>query len=81
MKRILNTRFISGRKMNCFSLQFISSQMSKSLNDVLRRCCDKNHTAGALVADEFSLLTPLRRESFRCDKEESAQRVEARDCV
>jgi len=49
---------------------------------VLRRCNGKNHTVDALeVADEFSVLTPLRRESFRSDKEQSGPRVEACDCL
>ena len=48
---------------------------------MLRHCYGKNHTADALeVADEFSVLTPLRRESFRGDKEESGPPVEACDC-
>jgi len=49
---------------------------------VLRQCNDKNHTVDALeVADEFSVLTPLRRESFRGDKEQSGPCVEACDCL
>lgn len=49
---------------------------------MLRHCNGKNRTADALeVADEFSVLTPLRRESFRGDKEQSGPHVEPCDCL
>jgi hypothetical protein len=60
----------------------LSAHKRASLNEVLRNCYGKNHTDDAFeVADEFSVLAPLRRESFRGDKEESGPRVEACDCL